>query len=160
MNSLSEQPLVSIVTPTYNMGRFLGETIESVMAQDYPNIEYLVMDGGSTDDTIEILRDYERRYPGRFTWISERDGGQSDAINKGFLRCQGEIFTFLNADDTYLPNAVRQAVDAFQEHPQAAVVYGDAWYTNEQNAIIRRFPAQPYDYELLVAKVSFFILPV
>jgi len=149
LKPLQPAPLVSIVTPTYNMGRFLAETMDSVLTQDYPNIEYIVMDGGSTDQTVEILRDYERRYPGRFTWISEKDGGQSDAINKGFLRCKGPIFTFLNSDDTYLPGAVRAAVDAFLAHPEAAVVYGDAWYTDEQNAIIKKYPVDPYDYERL-----------
>ncbi len=149
MNPLTPQPLVSIVTPTYNMGRFLGETIDSVMSQDYTNIEYIVLDGGSTDNTVELLREYERRYPGRLVWASEKDGGQSDAINKGFVRSKGEIFTFLNSDDTYLPGAVRNAVAAFQQHPEVAVVYGDAWYTDEQNAIIRQFPTQPYDYALL-----------
>jgi len=148
-NSLSAQPLVSIVTPTYNMGRFLGDTIDSVMSQDYPNIEYIVMDGGSTDNTVDVLRDYERRYAGRFTWVSENDGGQSDAINKGFLCSKGEIFTFLNSDDTYLPGAICHAVKAFKEHPEAAVIYGDAWYTDEQNTIIKRYPVEPYDYGLL-----------
>jgi glycosyltransferase involved in cell wall biosynthesis len=149
LRSLPAQPLVSIVTPSYNMGRFLGETMESVLSQDYPNIEYIVIDGGSSDNTLDVLRDYEARYPGRFTWISERDGGQSDAINKGFLRCKGEIFTFLNSDDTYLPGAVRAAVEAFASHTDAAVVYGDAWYTDEQNTIIKKYPVDPYDYERL-----------
>jgi glycosyltransferase involved in cell wall biosynthesis len=146
---LPAQPLVSIVTPSYNMARFLGETMESVLSQNYPNIEYLVMDGGSTDNTVEVLCDYESRYPGRFTWVSEKDGGQSDAINKGFHRSKGQIFTFLNSDDTYLPGAVRAAVEAFQAQPEAAVVYGDAWYTDEHNAIIKKYPVDPYDYERL-----------
>ena len=116
------QPLVSIVTPSYNMARFLGETMDSVLSQDYSNIEYIVMDGGSTDNTVDILRDYESRYPGRFTWISENDSGQSDAINKGFLRSKGQIFTFLNSDDTYLPGVVRAAVEAFQAHAEAPLL--------------------------------------
>jgi len=149
MNPLPPEPLVSIVTPTYNMGRFLAETMDSVLSQDYPHIEYIVMDGGSTDNTLEILRDYERRYPGRFTWVSEKDAGQSDAINKGFQRCKGPIFTFLNADDTYLSGAVRAAVVAFLAHPEAAVVYGDAWYTDEHNNIIRKYPVDPFSYERL-----------
>ena len=146
VSSLPAQPLVSIVTPSYNMARFLGETMDSVLSQDYPNIEYIVMDGGSTDNTVDILRDYESRYPGRFTWISENDSGQSDAINKGFLRSKGQIFTFLNSDDTYLPGVVRAAVEAFQAHAEAAVVYGDAWYTDEQNAVIKKYTVSPYDY--------------
>ena len=142
-------PLVSIVTPTFNMGRFLPETMDSVLSQDYPNIEYIVMDGGSTDNTVDVLRDYERRFPGRFTWTSERDKGQSDAVNKGFLRSHGQIFTFLNSDDTYFPGAVSRAVEAFQAHPDVAVVYGDAYYSDEQNKPIRRYPVDPYDYHRL-----------
>src|SRR5512133_119366 len=99
-------PLVSIVTPSYNMARFLEATIESVLSQDYPNIEYLIMDAGSTDGTVELLR----RYEGRLRWISEKDNGQSDAVNKGFHQTCGEIFAFLNADDIYLPGAISAAV--------------------------------------------------
>src|SRR5262245_18584250 len=82
-------PLVSVVTPSYNQGHFIRETIESVFAQDYPNIEYWVVDGGSTDETLSILRSYD--HDPRFHWISERDQGQSDAINKGWSRCRGDI---------------------------------------------------------------------
>lgn len=142
---MSRQPLVSIVTPTYNMARFLPETIESVLAQDYPNIEYTVMDGGSTDNTVSILR----RYEDRLRWVSAEDRGQSDAVNKGFLRSTGEIFTFLNADDVYYPGAVRAAVEAFEANPEAAVVYGDACYTTENGTRLRSYPVDPYDYERL-----------
>jgi glycosyltransferase involved in cell wall biosynthesis len=145
----STTPLVSIVTPTFNMGRFLPETMDSVLSQNYPNIEYIVVDAASTDNTVEILKDYELRFPGRFTWISEPDRGQSDAVNKGFLRSRGEIFTFLNSDDTYLPGAVSRAVEAMQANPSAAVVYGDAYYTAEDNSIYRRYPVDPYDYARL-----------
>jgi glycosyltransferase involved in cell wall biosynthesis len=141
----SAQPKVSIVTPSYNMARFLAETIESVLSQDYPNIEYLVMDGGSRDGTVELLKSYGDRV----RWVSEPDNGQSDAVNKGYQRMNGEIFTFLNADDTFLPGAVSAAVDAFLKEPHMAVVYGDAWYTDEENRIIRAYPVDPYDYQRL-----------
>ena len=127
------------------MARFLPETIESVLSQDYPNIEYIVMDGGSTDGTLEILK----RYEGRLRWFSETDKGQSDAVNKGFLRTTGEIFTFLNADDVYFPGAVRTAVEAFQSHPEVGVVYGDAVYTREDGSVIKRYPVLPYDHDWL-----------
>ena len=138
-------PLVTVVTPSYNMARFLPETIESVLSQDYPHIQYVVMDGGSTDETVEILKSYGDR----IEWVSEKDGGQSDAVNKGFARARGEIFTFLNADDVYLPGAVRHAVEAFQAHPEVGVVYGDAWYTAEDGSIIKRYPVDPYEYDRL-----------
>src|SRR4051812_10184477 len=107
-------PLVSIVTPSYNQGRFIRETINSVLSQDYPNVEYWVIDGGSTDETITILREYE--HDARFHWISEPDRGQSDAINKGWRRSRGEILAWLNSDDTYLPGAIRAHVQALRQH--------------------------------------------
>src|SRR6266498_4984769 len=97
---LAGMPLVSIVTPSYNFGGFIRATIESVLTQDYPNIEYWVIDGGSTDGTVSILTEYE--HDPRFHWISERDRGQSDAINKGWSRCRGDIIAWLNSDDLYL----------------------------------------------------------
>jgi len=127
------------------MARFLPETIESILSQDYPNIQYIVMDGGSKDGTVEILESYGSR----LEWASERDGGQSDAVNKGFQRARGQIFTFLNADDIYYPGAVRAAVEAFARQPEAGVVYGNGWYTNEDGSRLRRYPVQPFDYDLL-----------
>jgi glycosyltransferase involved in cell wall biosynthesis len=120
---MSDLPLVSIVTPSYNQGRFLEATLRSVLEQDYPSIEYLVVDGASTDDSVDIIR----RYTDRLTWwVSERDTGQSEAINKGLHRARGEIVGWLNSDDVYLPGAVSAAVAAFRASPAAAVVYGDA----------------------------------
>ncbi|MBX5495343.1 MAG: glycosyltransferase [Bryobacteraceae bacterium] len=138
------EPLVSIVTPTYNMAKYLEETIQSVLSQDYPHIEYLVMDAGSTDGTLEILRKYE----GRLRYVSEPDDGQADAVNKGIRQTRGEIVAFLNADDIYLPGAVRAAVEAFRENPESAVVYGQAYYTSQSGEIIRRYPTVDYDPDL------------
>ena len=113
-------PKLSIVTPSYNQGRFIEETILSVLAQGYENLEYIVIDGGSTDNTLEVIR----RYEGRLTfWLSEGDGGQSDAINKGFRRATGDIVTWLNSDDVYLPHALRRAVRYFDD-PEVALVHG------------------------------------
>jgi glycosyltransferase involved in cell wall biosynthesis len=117
-------PLVSIVTPSYNQGRFIRETIESVLEQDYPNIEYWVIDGGSSDDTRAILHKFER--DSRLHWVSEPDCGQSDAINKGLALCHGELFGWLNSDDRLLPGAVRQVVEAWLAGDSAAILYGRA----------------------------------
>lgn len=143
-----EYPLVSIVTPTYNMAHYLEETIQSVLSQDYPRVEYLVMDGGSRDGTVEILKKYE----GRLRWVSERDNGQADAINKGFHRTNGDIFAFLNADDIYLPGAISAAVRQFRRTPDVGVVYGEAWYTSQSGEVIRRYPTQPYNKALFQAQ--------
>jgi len=138
-------PLVSIVTPCLNAAEFLEPTIESVFAQDYRRIEYIVMDGGSTDGTLEILR----RYEGRLRWVSGRDRGTADAINRGFALSQGGTFTYLNADDELLPGAVSSAVRAFQADPEAAVIYGGGWWVDQSGARIAPYPVRDFDPELL-----------
>lgn len=121
-------PLVSIVTPSYNQGAYVRETIESVLSQDYPNIEYWLIDGGSTDETLSVVRDYES--DPRFHWVSERDRGQADAVNKGWSRCRGKILGWLNSDDTYLPGAIRTQAHALLDNPHIGLVYGDVVYTD------------------------------
>lgn len=134
--------LVSIVTPSYNQARFLEDTIQSVLGQTYPHIEYIVIDGGSTDGSREIVERYASRLAG---WVSERDQGQTDAINKGFARATGEILAWINSDDTYLPYAVEEAVAYLRDHPEAAMVYGDANLVDESGQVLGRFPARQTD---------------
>ncbi len=142
---MSAPPLVSIVTPSYNMAKYLPETIESVLSQDYPRIEYIVVDGGSTDGTPEILE----RHKDRLRYVSGTDLGPSDAAYQGFRQAQGEILAWLNADDSYLPGAVRKAVDYLQSHPDTDVVYGEGWWIDESGAIISRYPTLPFDPKVL-----------
>lgn len=139
-------PLVSIVTPSYNQARFLEATIQSVLSQDYPNLEYIIVDGGSTDGSLEIIRKYADRLA---WWVSEPDRGQTDAINKGFARARGEIFAWLNSDDTYEPGAVRAAVEFLMGHPEVGLVYGDANFIDEEGRIIGKFDARQTDYRRL-----------
>src|SRR5580704_3967094 len=134
-----KSPLVSIVTPCFNAARFIAETIESVLAQDYPRVEYIVMDAGSTDGTVDILKRYDRR----LRWISQPDRGAPDAINRGFALSRGEIFTYLNADDVYLPSAVSTAVRSFH----GDVVYGGAWWIDDAGARLAPYPVRDFDSE-------------
>ncbi|MGA2883273.1 MAG: glycosyltransferase family 2 protein [Bryobacteraceae bacterium] len=145
MTPIPEQPRVSIVTPCLNASRFISQTIESVLAQDYPNIEYLIMDGGSTDGTMAVVEQYK----GCLRWHSGPDSGTADAINRGFLESTGSILAWLNADDTYLPGAVSAAVQQFLSAPDAAVVYGEGVWIDENGADLARYPTRaPYSPEL------------
>ncbi len=119
---MNELPLVSVVTPSYNQGAFLEETMRSVLEQDYPKIEYWVIDGGSTDNSVDIIKSHQQRLAG---WVSEKDRGQADGVNKGFVKATGEIVGWLNSDDLYYPGAIREAVAVFQAHPEASFVFSD-----------------------------------
>ena len=141
----SGSPLVTVVTPSFNMDRYLPRTIESVLSQDYPNIEYIVMDGGSTDGTHEILQGYGDR----LQYFSEPDKGPSDAVYKGFQHAHGEILAWMGADDIYLPGAVRTGVEALMARPDIEVVYGEGYWIDEAGAVISRYPTLPFDPKVL-----------
>ncbi len=147
MNPLSDQPKVSIITPSYNQGRFLEATIQSVLAQDYPNIEYIIVDGASKDNSVEIIRKYQDRLA---WWVSEKDRGHADALNKGFARATGEILAWLNSDDTYFPGAVAEAVAYLKAHPDVGMVYADANWIDEEGRFIDKFAAKQTDYRAML----------
>jgi glycosyltransferase involved in cell wall biosynthesis len=124
-------PRISIITPTYNQGQFLEETIRSVLLQGYPNLEYIVIDGGSRDDSVDIIRKYE---PWLAYWVSEADEGQSHAINKGLARSSGDIVAWLNSDDVYLKGTLFKVARGFAAAEQAHVVHGDVVYIDKDSA--------------------------
>lgn len=138
--------LISIITPSFNQARYLETTLRSVLTQDYPSIEYLVIDGGSTDGSVEILQRYSDQLAG---WVSESDRGQTDALNKGFARAKGEILAWLNSDDTYEPGAIAAAVKYLTEHPEIGMVYADTNFIDENGRVIGRFPAAQTDQRRL-----------
>jgi glycosyltransferase involved in cell wall biosynthesis len=140
-----DAPLVSIVTPSFNQGRFLRRTIDSVLGQDYPHVEYLVIDGGSTDESLAILR----QFGPRVRWISEPDRGQSDALNKGFARCRGELRAFLNSDDVLRPGAIRTAVEYFRRQPDWDLLYGNADHITADDHRIAPYPTASFDLDRL-----------
>ena len=139
--SFAVTPLVSIVTPSYNMARFIGETIQSVLAQDYAPVEYIVMDGASTDGTQGILA----KFGSRLRWVSRPDGGASDAIQQGFSMARGSILGWLSADDVYEPGAIRAAVDRLSGDSSLAAVYGRANWIDETGAVIASYPTGEFD---------------
>lgn len=146
---------VSIVTPSYNHSQFIERTILSVLNQGYEDIEYIVIDGGSTDGTLEILR----KYSDRIIWKSESDRGQSDAINKGLKMATGEILAYLNSDDTYEPNAICRVVEFFKKHPEKKWAYGKCRIINEPDQEIRKpitlyknVLSKNYDYRKLLTE--------
>jgi glycosyltransferase involved in cell wall biosynthesis len=144
--------LVSIITPSFNQAAYLEQTITSVLNQDHPNIEYIVVDGGSTDDSVKVIKKYADRLA---YWVSEKDRGQADAINKGFARATGEIIAWLNSDDYYLAGAVSAAAKVFEEHPDVVLVYGNMLSVDENG---KTFNTQTYKQMTLEDLLCFQII--
>jgi glycosyltransferase involved in cell wall biosynthesis len=135
-------PLVSILTPSYNSARFIEKTIISVKKQEYPFIEHIIMDGGSSDDTISVLKKYSE-----LIWRSERDHGQADALNKAFRSSKGEIIGWINSDDTYQPGILNKAVDFLQTHADVSVVYGNINFIDERDKVFSKLTAKSFSLE-------------
>jgi len=153
---LSDLPRVTLITPSYNARPYLRAAIESVLAQDYPHIEYLVMDGGSTDGTVEMLREYGDRV----AWVSAKDGGQTDAIASGFARTSGPLLGWLNADDLLKPGAIRRVVAGFQAHPAAVLIYGNADFIDAHDRFIAHCTVvEPYSYHRLLHYGDYIVQP-
>jgi len=136
------QPLVSIVTPSFNQAQFLEETIRSVIGQDYAPIEYILVDGGSTDGSLDIIHKYAEHFS---SWVSEPDQGQVDAINKGLRNATGEIVAWINSDDLYMAGAINEAVQALLSNPEVGMVYGDGIMVNAGGRLLDRHYYRTYD---------------
>ena len=139
-------PLISIITPSFNQACYIEATIRSVLEQDYPSIEYIIIDGGSSDGSVDIIQRYSDKLA---WWVSEKDKGQTDALNKGFSQAKGEILAWINSDDTYEPGAVTRAMKYLEEHPKTGLVYADTNFIDEKGREIGRFPAAQTDYRSL-----------
>ena len=148
-----ENPIISIVTPSRNQAEYLPKTIESVLGQDYPALDFFVVDGGSTDNTLSVLESYGNRV----RWVSEPDEGQSAAINKGWRMTTGEVVAWLNADDLYDPGCLQAVAQCFQENPQVGIVYGDCDYIDEKGEQIKSYPTREFDYNCLVVEAVNYI---
>ena len=138
---MSDRPRITIITPSFNHAAFLAQCIDSVLDQNYPNLQYLVIDGGSTDSTLEILRGYRDR----LVWKSEHDRGQADAVNKGLRSAEGEIIGWLNSDDYYLPDCFKHVIECFARNPDAVMIYGRALMVDRDGDTLREYPT--FDFQ-------------
>lgn len=147
----NRQPLVSIITPSFNSGKFIEECIQSVSNQDYPYVEHIIQDGGSKDETINILTKYSNsNIKNKIKWESRRDNGPTDAYNKALQRSRGDIILFLGADDALMPGAISWAVKNMFRHKDAAVIYGDEYITDEKSRTITTFVPKSFNFVSLL----------
>jgi glycosyltransferase involved in cell wall biosynthesis len=140
-------PKISVITPSFNQGDYIEETIRSVIMQNYPNLEYIIIDGGSNDNTVDIIKKYENSIS---YWVSEQDEGQSSAINKGFKRSSGDIIAWLNSDDIYLADTFIQMIRCINKFPDAGMIYGDYFQKNESTGTLIRINGGDFNFNRLI----------
>ena len=148
---MTNWPKISIITPSYNQGVFLEQTIRSVLEQDYPNLEYIIIDGGSTDTSVDIIKKYADKLA---YWVSEKDQGQTDAINKGFKKSTGEIVAWLNSDDVYCPDTLQAVADAFRADPNLDFVFGNKLAVDENEITFRDDRHTRFSFAALILQGS------
>lgn len=159
MSQDKQLPRISVITPSLNHGRYLRQCIESVLSQNYPNIELLIIDGGSTDETLSVIKEYANRIS---HWVSEPDSGQSDAINKGFRRASGDLVAWLNADDYYLPGVFDRVADAYCSDPLAPFYFADGLRVDETGVTTSNFIPSGrliFDRQALVMGLNYILQP-
>ncbi|MFA6596666.1 MAG: glycosyltransferase, partial [Ignavibacteriaceae bacterium] len=150
-------PRISIITPSYNQGEFLEDTIKSVLDQNYPNLEYIIIDGGSSDNSVEIIKKYEKYLT---YWVSEKDNGQTDAINKGFKKATGEIVAWINSDDYYFPGALNLIAEMYLSDPDAGLYIGNGAVADRSGKKIRRYSHDIiFDYQTLLRGSNYILQP-
>jgi len=143
---MTNWPKVSLVTPSFNQGQFVARTVRSVLLQDYPNLEYIFMDGGSTDETMDAVAPYLDRFA---YWRSERDGGHAAAVHEGLQRATGDIMGYLNSDDLLAPGAVQQVVEYFRSYPEVDAVYSHRVVVDENDVITQMWLLPPHSNYLI-----------
>jgi glycosyltransferase involved in cell wall biosynthesis len=149
---MSTRPLISIIVPSYNQGRFIGRTLNSILEQDYRPLEILVIDGASKDETVEVLKSFAHRPEVR--WWSEKDSGVAEAVNKGITRAQGEIAGIQSSDDVYYPGAISLAAAAFARDPSVGMVYGESGAIDEEDRLLWRSNWAPYSLENFLLRIT------
>src|SRR5262245_20213871 len=144
MMSVSNRlPRITVITPSLNQGDFIRQTVDGVLSQGYPELDYWIIDGGSSDGTLSILDSYQNA----IRYISEPDTGQAEAVNKGFDRAAGDVIGWLNSDDMYLPGALETVGTFFRDHPDTAVLYGDAYYCDDSGRLQDPYPTRDFDWD-------------
>jgi len=136
-----------VIVPSYNQAQFIGATLDSILQHNYRQLEFIVVDGGSKDKTLQVLQSYS---DARLSWISERDKGQSDALNKGLQRASGDIITYLNSDDLLDPGAITFAVQYFDQHPEVDLLYGDGYFVDAQGRRLSAYKSAPFNLSLCI----------
>ena len=148
LNALPERPLVSVVVPSFNQGLFIRATIDSILTQDYRPVEMIVIDGASTDETLEVLRSYGEK--AELQWVSEPDRGVVEAVNKGLARVRGDIVAIQSSDDCYLAGALSRIVEEFRRRPDVGLIYGDTVKVDAAGKELMRYVIGPYSLENLL----------